>query len=165
MTNDELHSELCGYVEHLHSISHVDIHYNRMTFYDGTRLVFVTHLTRHVFVTHLTEHIPRFLKIGNRWCLVFYKDQSAPPRRPLRVSTIVETPHSEEPPAQMELEEPGQGTSANKMSDVNSVKSETFQRPVVDKSMPEASLISKRVRKPEEEGKENVGNKKKERGR
>lgn len=42
MTNDELRSELYGYVEHLSSIRHLDMNYDRMTFYDGTRPVFVT---------------------------------------------------------------------------------------------------------------------------
>ena len=114
-----------------------------MTFYDGTRQIFVTHLAR---------HIPRSLKIGNRWCLVFYKDQPAPPRRPPRVPTIVETPVSEELPPQMELETLEQGASVGE-SDANSEHSEDSWKIVTDEPMPEVSLTSKRVREPEETGK------------
>ena len=92
---------------------------------------------------------------------MFYKDQAAPPRRLPHVSTIVETPHSEEPPTQMVLEEPGQDTSAYNMSNMNSKDSEMSERTVVDKPMPEASVISKKVTELEEEGKDNVKNKKK----
>lgn len=77
---------------------YIDMNYKGMAFYDGTR---------QVYVTHLTEQIPKSIKIGNRWFLAFYKDQPAPPRRPPHVSTIVETLHSEELPTQMELEVPG----------------------------------------------------------
>ena len=83
MGNDTLRSELFGYIDHVSSIKHTEVHYKGVTFYDGTR---------QVYVTHLTEHIPRSIKIGNRWCLVFYKDQPASPRRSVRVPTIVITP-------------------------------------------------------------------------
>ena len=83
MGNDTLRSELFGYIDHVSSIKHTEVHYKGVTFYDGTR---------QVYVTHLTEHIPRSIKIGNRWCLVFYKGQPAPPRRSVRVPTIVITP-------------------------------------------------------------------------
>ena len=114
MSNDLLLSELYDYIDHTSSIRNSDRQYNGTTLYDGTKQVFVTHLTR---------HIPRSIKIGNRWCLVFYKDQPVPPRRPPRVSTIVETPASEEPPHNMELEAPGPGASASE-SDANSEHSE-----------------------------------------
>lgn len=151
ITNDLLLSELDRYIEHASSVRNSDRHYNGATFYDGTKQVFVTHLTR---------HIPRSLKTGKRWCLVFYKDQPMPPRRTSCVSTIVETPPSEGPSTQMELVEPEQDTSNNKMSYANSEDSETSQRTVVDEPIPEASLTSKRVRKPEEEGKDNTEHKK-----
>ena len=126
-----------------------------MTFYDGTRQIFVTHLAR---------HIPRSLKIGNRWCLVFYKDQPAFPRRPPRVPTIVETPVSEELPPQMELETPEQGASVGQ-SDANSEHSEDSWKIVTDEPMPNVSLTSKRVREPEETDKndEKIEKKKKKR--
>ena len=72
MTNDELMMELKPYVEHASSVRNCDRHYNAVTFYDGTKQVFVRHLTR---------HISRSMKIGKRWCLVFYKDQAVPERR------------------------------------------------------------------------------------
>ena len=147
ITNDLLLSELDRYIENASSVRNSDRHYNGTTFYDDTKQVFVTHLTR---------HIPRSLKTGKRWCLVFYKDQPMPPRRTSRVSTIVETPPSEGPSTQMELVEPGQDTSTNNMSYTYSEDSETSQRTVVDEPIPEASLTSKRVRKPEEEGKDNT---------
>ena len=125
---------LYDYVEHLCSIRHVDdMNYKGATFYDGTR---------QVFVTQLTQHIPRSLKIGNRWCLVFYRDKPVPHRRPPRVPTIVVTPSSEGTTAQMEWEEPGQGTSADNMSDANSEDPEESQRTIVDEPMPAASLTS-----------------------
>ena len=89
MSNDTLRSELFGYIEHVSSIKHTEVQYKGVTFYDGTR---------QVYVTHLTEHIPRSIKFGNRWCLVFYKDQPAPPRRSVRVPTIVITPPTDRDP-------------------------------------------------------------------
>ena len=53
MTNAELLMELMPYIEHASSIRNSDRHYNGVTFYDGTK---------HVFVTHLTRHIPRSMK-------------------------------------------------------------------------------------------------------
>ena len=111
------------------------MNYKGATFYDGTR---------QVFVTQLTQHIPRSLKIGNRWCLAFYRDKPVPQRRPPRVPTIVVTPPSEGTTAQMEWEEPGQGTSADNMSDANSEDPEESQRTIFDEPMPAASLTSKR---------------------
>ena len=99
MLSDLLLSELSDYIEDVSSVRNSDRQYHGMTFYDGTKQIFVTHLTR---------HIPRSLKIGNRWCLVFHKDQPMSPRRLRHVSMIVETPPSEELPSQMELEVPGQ---------------------------------------------------------
>ena len=71
ITNKEVHPEivngkfiveLFSCIQHASSIRKQDRHYNRMTFYDSTKQVFITNVTR---------HIPRSLKIGNRWCLVF----------------------------------------------------------------------------------------------
>ena len=144
MTNDELLLELMPYIEHASSIRNSDRHYNGVTFYDGTKQVFVTHLTR---------HLPRSMKIGNRWCLVFYKDQPVPDRRPPQPTPAeAEAPPSEESNTQMELEEPGRGTSADELSETTSEASEASLQIVVDEPMPEASLTSKRVREPEEEG-------------
>ena len=150
MSNDLLLSELYDYIDHTSSIRNSDRQYNGTTLYDGTKQVFVTHLTR---------HIPRSIKIGNRWCLVFYKDQPVLPRRPPRVSTIVATPASEEPPHNMELEAPGPDASASE-SDANSEHSKDSPK-ITDEPMPEVSLTSKRVREPEETGKETTETKKK----
>ena len=141
VTDDEVRADLIDYAEHVTSIRHTDRHYKGVVFYDGSR---------QVFVTHLTQHIPRSIKIGNRWCLVFYGGQPAPSRRPPRVPTIVITPPSEETHTSMESEEPGRDTSADNMSEVDSEKSETPQQTWVDEPMPEASQTSKRVREPEE---------------
>ena len=104
MGNDKLLAELYPYIEHASSVRLSDRYYNGTTFYHGIK---------QVFVTHLTGHILRSLKIGNRWCLVFCKDQPTPPRRsPQQTSVIVETPSLEKLPAQMEFKEPGQDTSA-----------------------------------------------------
>ena len=150
MSNDLLLSELYDYIDHTSSIRNSDRQYNGTTFYDGTKQVFVTHLTR---------HIPRSIKIRNRWCLVFYKDQPVPPRRPPQISTIVKTPASEEPPYNMELEAPGPDASASE-SDANSEHSEDSLN-ITDEPMPEVSLTSKRVREPEETDKETAEKKKK----
>ena len=57
-TNDELMMELMPYMEeHTSSIMNSDHHYNGVTFYNGKKQVFVTHLIR---------HIPSSMKIGNR---------------------------------------------------------------------------------------------------
>ena len=134
------------YVEHASSVKNTDRHYNGLTFYDGTKQVFVTDLTR---------HIPRSMKNGNRWCLVFYKDQPLPDRRPPQpTQAAVEAPSSEESNTHMELEEPGQGNSADKLSEATSETSEASLRIVVDEPMPEASQTSKTVTQPNENGKE-----------
>ena len=153
MTNDELLLELMPYIEHASSIRTSDRHYNGVTFYDGTK---------QVFVTHLTKHLPRSMKIGNRWCLVFYKDQPVPDRRPPQPTPAeAEAPPSEESNTQMELEEPGRGTSADELSETTSEASEASLQIVVDKPMPEASQTSKRAREPEEEGTEETEKKQK----
>ena len=82
VTDDELRADLFEYAAHYSSIRHTDMNYKGVTIYDGTR---------QVFVTHLTKHIPRSIKIGNKWCLVFYRDQPVPHGRPPRVPTIVVT--------------------------------------------------------------------------
>ena len=89
MSNELLVSELFDYIKHVSSIRNSYRQYDGTTYCNGTRQIFVTNLGR---------HIPRSLKIGNRWCLIFYRDQPVPNRRPPRVSTIVETPNSEELP-------------------------------------------------------------------
>ena len=91
VTDDEVRADLLDYAEHVTSIRHTDKHYKGVVFYDGSR---------QVFVTHLTQHIPRSIKIGNRWCLVFYGGQPAPSRRPPRVPTIVIIPPKKRPPPQ-----------------------------------------------------------------
>ena len=144
MSSDLPMSELYDYIEHASSVRNSDRQYNGLTFYDSAKQIFVTYLKR---------HIPRSLKIGNRWCLVFDGGYPAPPRRPPRVSTIAETPASEEPPSQMELEAPGQGASVVEISDTNSEQSENSGKIFIDEPMPEVSLTSKRVRKPEERSK------------
>ena len=118
-----------------------------MVFKDGTR---------QVFVTHLTQDIPRSLKIGNRWCLVFHRDQPVPQRRPPWVPTIEVTPPSEGIAAQMESERQGQGNSANSMSDANPENSEEQQRTLVNEPIAESSLTSKRQREPDDEGKNTI---------
>ena len=124
MSNGELRMELLPFIEHASSIRNSDRHYNGVTFYDGTKQVFVTHLTR---------HIPRSMKFGNRWCLVFYKDQPVPDRRPTQPTPAeVEAPSSEESNTHMELEEPGRGTSADELSETTSETSEASLQIVVD---------------------------------
>ena len=92
LADDALRTDLFDYVEHVSSIRHVDRNYKWKTFFDGTR---------QVFVTYLTKHIPRSIKIGNRWCLVFNRDQPVPHRRSGQVPTIVVTPSPwKKPPPQ-----------------------------------------------------------------
>ena len=62
LTDDELRSELFEYVADISSIKHPGRNYKGMVFKDGSM---------QLYVTNLTQHIPRSLKIGNRWCLVF----------------------------------------------------------------------------------------------
>ena len=159
MSDDLLVSELFEYIKHVSSIRNSDQQYNGMTYCDSTKQIFVANLAR---------HIPSSLKIGNRWCLVFYRDQPVPNRRPPHVSTIVETPNSKElprpppPPPQMELEVPGPGTSVSEISDTNSEQSDCSWKIITDEPMPEESLTSKRAREPEEEVKEAKTKKKKD---
>ena len=61
----------------------------------------------------------------------------------------------------MELEEPGQGTSADELSEATSETSGGSLQKVVGEPMPEASQTSKRVWEPDEDGKE-TGKKKKD---
>lgn len=147
LTDDELPADLYDYVESLSSTRHLGMNYKGMVFKDGTR---------QVFVTHLTQDIPRSLKIGNRWCLVFYRGQPVPQRWPPRVPTIEVTPPSEGTAAQMELERQGQGNSANSMSNVNPENSEEQQRTLVNKLIAESSLTLKRQREPDDEGKNTI---------
>ena len=56
----------------------------------------------------------------------------------------------DETPTPMESKEPGQGASADNMSEVDSEQTETPKQTWVDEPMPEASQTSKRVREPEE---------------
>lgn len=110
MSSVPLLFELYDYIEHASSVGNSNHHYSEMAFFDATKQIFVTHLMR---------HMPRSLKIGNRWCFVFYKDRPALPKRLRHVSTIVKTSTSEELPSHMELEVPGQGTSGGEVSDTN----------------------------------------------
>ena len=87
MWNELLVSELFDYIKHVSSIRNSYRQYDGTTYCNGTRQIFVTNLAR---------HIPRSLKTGNRWCLVFYRDQPVLHRRLPCISTIVETPNSEE---------------------------------------------------------------------
>lgn len=100
-------------------------------------------------MTYLIRHISRSLKKGDRWCLVFHRDQLVPARSLPRVSTIVETPSSEEALPQMKWEEPGPRTSTDNISEASSKDSGALLWIVVDKPMSEASLLAKKVREPE----------------
>lgn len=100
-------------------------------------------------MTYLIRHISRSLKKGDRWCLVFHRDQLVPARSLPRVSTIVETPSSEEALPQMKWEEPGPRTSTDNISEASSTDSGALLWIVVDKPMSEASLLAKKVREPE----------------
>ena len=93
---------------------------------------------------------------------MFHRNQLVPARSLPRVSTIVETPSSEEALPQMKWEEPGPRTSTDNISEASSKDSGALLGIVVDKPMSEASLTAKRVRETEEEENENgVENKKK----
>lgn len=100
-------------------------------------------------MTYLIRHISRSLKKGDRWCLVFHRDQLVPARSLPRVSTIVETPSSEEALPQMKWEEPGPRTSTDNISEASSKDSGALLWIVVNKPMSEASLTAKKVREPE----------------
>ena len=152
LTDDELRSELYEYIAEVSSIKHPGRNYKGMVFKDGSR---------QLYVTSLSQHTPRSLKIGNTWCLVFYRDQPVPQRKPPQPPSIIVTPPSEElPSAQMEWEKLGPGTSADNMSNADPESSGERQRTNADEPMPEASLTSKRLREPEEEAKNIVENKK-----
>ena len=151
--DEELRPELYEYVANVSSIRHPGRNYKGMVFKDGYR---------QLYVKNLTQHIPSPLKIGNRWCLVFYRDHPVPIRKPPQIPTTEVTLPSEAlPAAQMEWERLGPGTSADNMSDANSENSAEQQRTIANEPMPEASLTSKRLREPEEEGNNTVENKKK----
>ena len=137
LTDEELRSELYEYVANVSSIRHPGRNYKGMVLKDGSR---------QLYVTNLTQHIPRSLKIGNRWCLVFYKDQPAPHKKPPQKPTIEVTPPSEGlPAAQMEWERLGPGTNADNMSNPNSENSGQQQRTIADEFMAEASLDFKKA--------------------
>ena len=114
-----------------------------MTFRDGSRQVFVTHLPR---------NISRSIKIENRWCLVFSGGQpDLLGRLAQQLPVITITPPAEELPDPMDLGEPDPGTSAvDELSEATSEDSGTSLQIVVDEPMPEAFHMSKRVREPEE---------------
>ena len=135
--------ELEPCIEHCSSIKHNEIDRGGTTFRDGTRQVFVTHLAR---------HIPRSIKIGSGWCLVFYRDQPDLLGRLAQQTPIITiTPPAEELPDPMDIGKPGPGTSAaDELSEATSADSGTSLQIVVDEPMPEASHMSKRVREPEE---------------
>ena len=59
----------------------------------------------------------------------------------------------------MELEVPGKGASVREISNMNSHQSEASSTIVTNEPMPEISLTSKRMRKPEEGSKEEEENK------
>ena len=143
ISDDMLLYELEPFIEHCSSVKLNEIHYRGRTFRDGKRQVFVTHLAR---------HIPRSMKIGNRWCLVFYRGQPDLLGRPAQqtpVRTI--TPHAEELPDPMDVGEPGPGTSVvDELSETTLEESGTSLWIVLDEPMPEASHTSKRVRELEE---------------
>ena len=83
LADEELRSELYEYVADVSSIRHPGQNYKGMVLKDGSR---------QLYVTNLTQHIPRSLKIGNRWCLVFYRDQPVLQRKPPQIPTIQITP-------------------------------------------------------------------------
>ena len=143
VSDDMLLYELEPFVEHCSSIKHNEIHHRGTTFRDGTRQVFVTHLAR---------HIPRSIKTGHRWCLVFYSSQPDLLEKPaLQTPVIMVTPPAEALPDPMDVGEPGPGTSAiDELSEAISEESGTSLQIVVDEPMPEASHTSKRIREPEE---------------
>ena len=152
LTDDELRSELYEYVADISSIKHPGRNYKGMVFKDGSR---------QLYVTNLTQHIHRSLKIGNRWCLVFYRDQPVLQRKPSQIPTVTVTPPSEGlPTAQMEWEKLGPGTSPSNMPNADPENSGEQQTTIAHEPMPEASLTSKRLREPEEEAKNIVENKK-----
>ena len=91
------------------------------------------------------------MKIGNTWCLVFYRGHPDLLGRPAQQTPdITITPPTEERPHLMDVGEPGLGTSAiDELFEATSEESGTSLQLVVDEPMPEASHTSKRVREPE----------------
>ena len=153
LTDTKLRAELFDYIENVSSIRHTGRNYRGMVFKDEYR---------QLYVTNLTQHISRSLKIENRWCLVFHRDQPVPQRKPPQIPTIEVTPPSEGLlVAQMEWQRLGPGTSANNMSDANTENPGEQRRTTANEPMPKASLTSKRLREPEEEGKNTLEKKKK----
>ena len=125
VSNDMLLYELEPFIEHCWSIKHNEIHHRGTTFRDGTRRVFVTHLAR---------HIPRSIKIGHRWCLVFYRGQPDLPERLAQQTLVIQiTPPAETLPDQMDVGEPGPGTSSvDELSEATSDESGMSLQIVVD---------------------------------
>ena len=141
VSDDMLLYELEPFIEHCSSIKPNEIHHRGMTFRDGTRQVFVTHLAR---------HIPRSIKIGHRWYLVFYRGQPDLLERPAQQAPAI-TPPAEKLPDPMDIGEPGPGTTAaDELSEATSEESGTSLQIIIDEPMPEASHTSKRVREQEE---------------
>ena len=143
VSDDMLLYELEPFIEHCSSIKPNEIHHRRTTFRDGTRQVFVTHLAR---------HIPRSIKTGHRWCLVFYSGQPDLLEKPTQQTPVIMvTPPAEALPDPMDVGEPGPDTSAvDELSEAISEESGMSLQIVVDEPMPEASHTSKRIREPEE---------------
>ena len=125
VTDDMLLYELEPFVDHCSSIKHNEIHHHGTTFRDGTRQIFVTHLAR---------HIPRSIKIGHRWCLVFYRGQPDHPGRPSQQTPVIQvTPPTDTLSDPMDVGEPGPGTSAiDELSEATSEESGTSLQIVVD---------------------------------
>ena len=138
VSDDMLLYELEPFIEHCSSIKYNEIHHRGTTFRDGTRQVFVTHLAR---------HIPRSIKIGHRWCLVFYRGQPELPGRSAKQPPVAQiTPATEAPSDPMDVGEAGQGASAiDELSEATSEESGTLLQIVVDEPMPEASQEGQRI--------------------
>ena len=138
VSNDMLLYELEPFIEHCSSIKHNEVHHRGTTFRDGAREVFVTHLAR---------HIPKSIKIGHRWCLVFYRGQPELPGRSAKQPPVAQiTPATEAPCEPMDVGEAGQGASAiNELSEATSEESGTLLQIVVDEPMPEASQEGQRI--------------------
>ena len=91
VADDMLLYELEPFIEHCSSIKHNEIHHRGTTFPDSTRQVFVTHLAR---------HIPRSIKIGKSWSLVFYRDQPDLLGRPAQQTSVIPVTGGGGPPQQ-----------------------------------------------------------------
>ena len=143
VSNDMLLYELEPFIEHCSSIKHNEIYHRGTTFRDGTRQVFVTHLAR---------YIPRSIKIGHTWYLVFYTGQPDLLERPAQQTPAIQvTPPAETLPDPMDVGETGPGTSAfDELSEATSEESGSSLQIIVNEPIPEASHTSKRVREPKE---------------